>query len=59
MSKTLYVHIALEVEDDMSAETLLDSLLGIFPSVDGNDNHIAVRERDALDDFPDGERGRI
>ena len=59
MSKRMYVHIALEVDDDMSPETLLDSLLGIFPSVDGRENHIVVRETDALDDFTHNDAGRI
>ena len=57
--RKMYVHIALEVDDDMSPETLLDSLLGIFPSADGRENYIVVRETDALDDFTPKDAGRI
>ena len=57
MSKSVFIHIALEVDDDMSTETVLDSLLGIFPTVSGGDNHIIVRETDPLNDFLPNERG--
>ena len=56
--KKVCVHMAFEVDDDMSIETVLDSLRWVFfPSVNGDENYIVVREADALDDFTPDDAG--